>query len=79
MKNLIKILFLSLLVSFLLSENLITDVQYYESGGVKEIRYFKEINKEMEIVKLKTYYENRKLEKEGKYENGRFSRKSTIL
>ena len=74
MKTLVKILIL-FPFSISLSQNLITDIEKYDNGDIKEVRYYSEINNKIELVKVKTYYENGYIDKEGKYENGYMSGK----
>ena len=76
MKNLFKILFLSLFM-FSCGDNLIEEVkERYDNGKLKFVEYYKKVDDNQELVKIRKYYENGQIKLEENYKDGQLHGKS---
>ena len=70
MKNLFKILILTLF-TFSCGDNLVEEVkERYDDGKFKVVEYYKKVGDNQELVRKREYYENGQIEEEVKYKDG---------
>ena len=78
MKNLFKILLISLLMVSC-GENLIEEVkERYDDGKLKVVEYYKKVGDNQEFVRIREYYENGQIYYEGNYKDGKQDGKWTV-